>query len=353
VLLMLAALTMAASATGCGPRVFRVHQLTHDMLAPPVENAHTIDLSRLATFSGSSEAIDQGDILEVTITTGYENNYTRNGPQIFPIRVGDDGTANVPLVGKVPLAGLELEEAEHAIAAAAIERGIFNAPHVTVAMRRQRVNRVTVLGAVKTEGVYPLPRRGSWLLAAIVAAGGLNEDASTEVIIRSPAPGGAARDALASHVRDAADAAAPTEVRRVDLIEAVRDARGGFYLEDGAYVEVLRRDFRPVSVLGLVVKPGKYSLPVSQDVYLLDVLAEAGGLGSPVADKIRIIRRLPHRPEPFVIQVGYGEAKKNPAANLRLAEGDIVTVEQTPATVMHDTLRSFIRFGFNSPIPLF
>ena len=54
-------------------------------------------------------------------------------------------------------------------------------------MDAKRVDRVTVVGAVKKPGVYEIPRGSSDLLAAIVTAGGLADDAGTEVEIRSPA----------------------------------------------------------------------------------------------------------------------------------------------------------------------
>ena len=41
------------------------------------------------------------------------------------------------------------------------------------------------------------------------------------------------------------------------------------------------------------------------------------------------------------------------AANIRLAEGDIVTVEQTPVTFVWDTLQKFFRFNVGSSVVLF
>ena len=71
----------------------------------------------------------------------------------------------------------------------------------------------------------------------------------------------------------------------------------------------------------------------------------AGGIKSPVADKVFVIRRVQGQPEPAVIQVSIAEAKRNGDENLRLASGDLVSVEATPATYFVDTVSTFFNIG--------
>ena len=78
----------------------------------------------------------------------------------------------------------------------------------------------------------------------------------------------------------------------------------------------------------------------------------AGGSSVTVADKIFVIRRKANGSETVVIQVSLRQAKRNSAANLRLSPGDVVSVEQTPATVMMEAL-NIVRFGISSSVPLF
>ena len=101
---------------------------------------------------------------------------------------------------------------------------------------------------------------------------------------------------------------------------------------------------------GLVEKPGQFLLPMEQDVYLLDAISMAGGKSSVVADKVFVIRRVPDREEPIVIRASISEAKHNGLENLRLAAGDTITIEQTPATAVVDAIEKFFRFslGFAS-----
>jgi polysaccharide biosynthesis/export protein len=341
---------------GCGGgRLYHATNLPVEFLAPQTDNAQTVDLSRLATFSVSSELIDRGDVLEVTIETGYgvERGNTT------PVRVADDGTAHVPLVGKVPVAGLELEAAEQAISSVAVQRGVFRSPSVTVVMKRQRSNKVTVLGAVESPGVYELPRASSYLLAAIVEAEGLSKDAGTDVEIRRPARTiimAAAEPAPSNFGGPAPQpqtTTRPATSTRINLVEAAEQGNGGLYLEDGDVVMVEKRDPQPIHVIGLVNKAGQFELPTNQDLHLLDVVALAGGTSSQVADKIHVIRRVPGQPEPVVIEVSLGEAKRQGKGNLRMAPGDVVSVEQTPATVVLGALNNFVRFGLSGTIPLF
>jgi polysaccharide export outer membrane protein len=223
---------------------------------------------------------------------------------------------------------------------------------------------VTVIGAVEKPGVYNLPRGSSALLGALVAAGGLTEEAGTEVEIRRPQRAGIhgvpgmlhpaeSRDKLAGFVQPHPQPVS-TEARsvRVDLVSAAREGRGGYYLDDGDVVMVEKRDPKPVHVLGLVKKPGEYELPVNRDLRVLDALALAGGLEVPWANKVAVIRQVPGRPDPIVIELTVTEAKRDGQANLRLAAGDVVSVEQTPVTMLYEAIK-VINFGIGASLPIF
>ncbi len=343
-------------ATGCSMGTYRASSLPPELQAVPTANARTVDLSRFAIPATSSERIDRGDVLEVSISAGLGAEETVT----FPVRVNDRGIANLPIIGSLELAGLELEGAEAAIAAACIHRGLYRSPHVTVTMKRQRINRVMVVGAVKEEGVYELPRGASDLLAAIVAAGGLADDAGTVVEIRDPRRGrrhrtdgeSGTRDAIAmtGHSTEPLETAEESTpgVIRVDLASAT--SRGeSHYVDDGSVVIVERRDPQPLQVLGLVRKPGRYDYPVGHNLHVLDAIALAEGVSSPVADKIFVIRQKPGQPNPAVIQVSLKRAKRQAGENILLMAGDIVSVEQTPATILMDAIR-LINFGIGASL---
>ena len=94
---------------------------------------------------------------------------------------------------------------------------------------------------------------------------------------------------------------------------------------------------------GLVSHPGQFEMPVNQDVHLLDAIAMAGGPSSPVADKVLLIRRSDQRSQPVVVAASLRKAKKHGPENVRLAPGDTISIEQTPATVVVDAFNKLFR----------
>ncbi len=341
---------------GCYKPIVTPKHIPPNLIAPRIINPGTLDLSRLSGFSSSTVLIEPGDVIEVTVIGGVADKQ----PLTVPVRIGDDGVALLPLLGQIPLAGMELEQAELVIRQAAISRGVYRNPHVTVVMENKRISKITVIGAVKKPGSYELPRSSSNLLSAFVAAGGLKDDASMNIEVRSPAqrPIGSVdqtENRMASYSVDAT-ASSPSASRsvRINLISASQAGRG-INLRDGDVVMVHKRDQNPIQVLGLVRKPGEYTLPTDRELRVLDAIALSGGIISPVANKIYVIRRVPDKAEAQVIKVSLRAAKRKYSENIRLASGDVVSVEQTPATVIFEAFNRFINFGIgaSTSIPLF
>ncbi|MEQ8211461.1 MAG: polysaccharide biosynthesis/export family protein [Lacipirellulaceae bacterium] len=329
-----------------------------------------LNLSRMASTGNGGSLIAAGDLLSVTVSTG------RTGERPAPTlaRVDDSGNVDVPLVGPVQVAGLEPPAASQVVSSAAVERGIYRQPHISVEMKTKAVNKITVIGAIKKSGLHELPRDSSDLLAALTAAGGLAEDASTMVDIMQQPPKLAEASSNPSDVqlagyRDGQTAegvepagflrnrqrrgyAGPRSMR-IDLEQLSQQGGVAQPLSDGDVVMVLPKEKRVVHISGLVKKPNQFELPPNQDVYLLDAVAMAGGISSPVANKVLVIRRLPNQTEPVVIQASLARAKTDGAENLRLAPGDMVSVERTPATIVVDTIGKFFRVAVSGSTALF
>jgi polysaccharide export outer membrane protein len=143
---------------------------------------------------------------------------------------------------------------------------------------------------------------------------------------------------LAAH--ETASVGAGTRSVRVDLVSATTEGNGGgYYLPDGSIVTVERRDPEPVQLQGLVQKPDLYDYPVGKELRLLGAISLAGGISNPVADKVYIIRSRPGVEEPILIQASLKKAKHHGEENIRLAPGDVVSVEPTTSTVLIDTIR--------------
>lgn len=355
------------SQGGCQTAAVRARNLPNEFRAVRSAQTKSIDLSRFSTPGTSETIIAPSDLLEISLSSG------RNDEDVAPFaaRVAENGTVQIPVVGTVMVGGLDAYQAGHNIELAAIERGMYRHPMVTVNFKSKAVNHITVLGAVNEPGAHELPRGGSDLVSALAAAGGLTDEAGTEVeIIRQPQPGTFLSDASNTTPIDGQTSdgevqltayqslgkappnktanlpslgwSAPQKMK-IDLSGRTRTSGADFRLKDRDVVRVIPRQQEAIHVDGLVQKPGRFELPIDEDVHLLDAVAMAGGRSSPVADKVYVIRRLEHRPEPLVIQASLYWAKRNGKENLRLMAGDTITVEQTPATAVVDAFSKLFR----------
>ncbi len=333
-----------AVLSGCHRGMYQAGSLPIQYSAQTVQDARKVDLSRLARSSSPSDLIYAGDVIDVTISTGFEE----ESPQSWPLRVSENGDVDVPLVGSVRVAGLLVTDVEQAIRHQSITRRLYRDPHVSVLLKDRRTNHVTVIGAVKDPGTHSLAAYNSDLLSALIAAGGLTEQASTIVEIRNLAD---SPTMFASHDGQR-ETTAQTESVRVDLIAASGGITPEYQIGDGSVVMVREQAPQNIQVIGLVRKPGQFEIPIGQEIRLLDAIALAGGRNLQIADQVHIIRNL-EGVEPIVIEASMREVKQGGAANLLLAAGDVVSVEETPLTFTVGTIQSFVRFGFTSAIPGF
>lgn len=342
--------------SGCQSGHMRASRMPPELLAKPAQKTQKVQLSNVTAGNAQNSQIAAGDLLEVWIATGDEKAPTRP----WMARVSEDGTVMSPIVGKVTVAGMEPAAAGETIAQASIDRQIYRQPHVTVAVKSRATHRVTVIGSVKKPGAYELPRSSCDIVAAIASAGGMTDDAGIEVEVL--------RQSSSSYFADAPPTAQPTvgedgeitqvsfnappvpQIRpngaiaeRINLAQLSSRPGQSRPLGDGDVVMVLPEEKRVIHVSGLVRKPNQFEIPPDQDVRVLDALAMAGGASSTVADKVLVIRQVPNQPEPAVIQVSIGEAKKNGRENLVLSPGDLVSVENTISTATVDTLQKFMR----------
>ena len=98
------------------------------------------------------------------------------------VQVADNGTVSLPLIGEVAAVGRTAKDVEKDVAARLGEKYLQN-PQVTVFIKEYNAQRVTVSGAVKKPGVFPLKGKTS-LLQLISMAEGLDQDrASSNIVI--------------------------------------------------------------------------------------------------------------------------------------------------------------------------
>lgn len=126
-----------------------------------------------STHGTTPYKIGPQDVLDISVFKVPELSKT--------VQVADSGSINLPLVGEVPAAGQTAQDVERELTKQLGAKYLQN-PQVTVFVKEYNSQRVTIEGAVKKPGVYPIRGR-STLLQAIATAEGLTDVAQSEVVI--------------------------------------------------------------------------------------------------------------------------------------------------------------------------
>jgi protein-tyrosine phosphatase len=147
-------------------------------------NSNSAQLSKVAdgfasvtTPGNSAYKIGPQDVLEISVF---------KVPDLSrKVQVADSGSVNLPLVGEIQAAGRTAQEMERDLTARLGAKYLQN-PQVSVYIIEYNSQRVTIEGAVRKPGVYPIRGKTS-LLQSIAIAGGLDDTASTNdlVIVRN------------------------------------------------------------------------------------------------------------------------------------------------------------------------
>ncbi|MCD9032833.1 polysaccharide export protein [Luteimonas sp. Y-2-2-4F] len=122
---------------------------------------------------GTDYRIGAQDLLEISVFGVDELNRTA--------RVNSNGQISLPLVGGIMAGGRTIPELEQELAARYAD-GFLQNPQVSVFVKEFTSQRVTLEGAVKKPGIYPLTGRTS-LLQAIAMAEGLEELADLQGVV--------------------------------------------------------------------------------------------------------------------------------------------------------------------------
>ena len=119
------------------------------------------------------------------------------------VRVNETGYISLPLMpSKVRAGGLTPFQLQDKLAELLQTNGLVSTPQVSVSVKEQHSQPITVIGAVKTPMVIQALRKTT-LLQALSQAGGIADDAGSTVIVTRPVPD-------VSDSADPGDASAPS-----------------------------------------------------------------------------------------------------------------------------------------------
>jgi polysaccharide export outer membrane protein len=255
---------------------------------------------------GYTLVIGVGDLLETTIFGTDYSCGTIGESTVIPgcrVRVSTEGDITLPLIGRVKVAGLTVEQAEDLISERLVEDRFYKDPHVTIVQKEFATQGVSVLGEVQKPGTYPLLGPHT-LLEAISAAGGTTAKAGNDVSLTHRYHHGSPE-----HLQLNDPSANKTPIEPGDVVMV---SKAGI-----------------VYVVGDVHQPSGVVME-SSGLTVLQALAMAQGANSTAAlDQAKLIRTTPQGRQEIAIPVK--KILSNKAVDVRLQPADILFIPTNKA----------------------
>ena len=217
-----------------------------------------------------TQPVGPDDLLAVSVYDSPELTRT--------VRVDAGGNIRLPMLkDPIQVQGMVPSQLESAVAKALIKGKVLVDPVVTVTIVEYQSRPVNVVGAVKNPLVFqatrPIP-----LLDAIARAGGLREDAGSDIVVSQQL------------VRDGKPVRKTETIPVRKLIDHA-DPSLNVMLHGGE--EVLVPEALKIYVVGNVKKPGAYPIKNDEETTILQLLALSEGLTPYSAKVAYVYRRTP------------------------------------------------------------
>ncbi len=226
------------------------------------------------------------------------------------VRVDADGNIRLPMLkDPIQVQGMVPSQLESAIAKSLIKGNVLVDPVVTVTIVEYQSRPVNVVGAVKNPLVFqatrPIP-----LLDAIARAGGLREDAGSDIVVSQQV------------VRDGKPARNTETIPVRKLIDHA-DPSLNVMLHGGE--EVLVPEALKIYVVGNVKKPGAYPIKNDEETTILQLLALSEGL-TPYSAKVAYVYRRTTGGTKTEVPIELAKIMKRKSPDVPLQANDILYI---------------------------
>jgi len=275
-----------------------------ELLARPLETGQVTEYAAAVGPARRSDyRIGRQDLLEIEVFDVEELTQT--------VRVADDGSITMPLLGRLTVAGLTKTELEELVARLLADRYVRD-PQVTVFVKEFESKKVAVSGAVKKPGTYEM-LGAKTLLEMISMAGGLDADLGKEIVIFRPEEDGGTTRRLS-----------------VDLHRLVYEADPTLNLlvDPGDIIYVPTVEKVRIFVGGAVKNPDVYEVPRDEPVTVLKAVTIAGGTTDRAAEKKIQVIRTDEGGARVTLLVDLRKVKRGRAEDPVLRADDIVLVPE-------------------------
>ena len=259
------------------------------------------------------------DILTVTITAGGEKQ------QSVDVTVSGEGKINVPFIGSMKVAGLNIQELEAQITKP-LAKDYFVSPEVNVLIKEYHSLRYYISGAVKSPGFFEMTSDVS-LMELIAKAGGvLPERGNIAYILRASSE----RVVGGEDVEKLLTSKKPIKVDLKALLDK-GDMSHDSLLQSGDVVYIplekaLNLAESKIYVEGEVKKPGVYDF--QPGLTALNACILAGGFDKFAApNRARIVRTSEKGQE--IIDINLKDVKDGKLTDVELMPGDRINIPET------------------------
>ena len=276
------------------------------------------ELAGLSASRATDTPIGSGDLIHIEVFDVPE--LSRD------LRVSERGEITYPLIpGKIPASGLTSYQLEQKVAQLLIENGLVSHPQVSVFVKEQYSQPVSLVGAVQRPMVYQIIRPTT-LLELLAQAGGVTDEAGSVVIVTR----------MGHPIPDKNDAAGPIDttapdtqtitIRLQDLLESGNPVYN-ISVFGGDTVSVPRAGIVYV-VGGGIAQPGGYVLQShGEQVTVLKAVALAHGLtGFAKADQAVIMRNNTDTGQKDMIPVHIKQIQNQKTDDVTMKSNDILYI---------------------------
>jgi polysaccharide biosynthesis/export protein len=288
---------------------------------PQQTNEKIQELAALARPQALETPIGSGDLVHIDVFDVPE--LSRD------VRVSDTGDITYPLIpGKIVTAGLTPYQLEQKLAQLLIENGLVSHPQVSVFVKEQNSQPVTLVGAVTKPMVYQVIRPTT-LLELLAQAGGITDLAGGDVIITRQYPAAdknVVKNDINGVTEDTSFDTQTITIRLQDLLESGNPAYN-ISIYGGDTVSVPRAGI--VYVMGAgVAQPGGYVLQShGEQITVLKAVALAHGLtGFAKGDRAVIMRNNAATGQKDMIPVHINKIENRKADDIAMQSNDILYI---------------------------
>lgn len=288
------------------------------------------DDEQLTTFLLSDQEIERyrvgpGDTLNISVFRVDELTKSYS--------VSANGQILLPLLGLINIQGLRLDQVEDLLEQE-LGKELLNDPQVTAVIESYRPRNVTLVGAVKSPGLYQLSGNAN-LYELLSQAGGISKEAGDYLYIRTTQKN-EQNDTLRPIVLSVlvSDIYDPLSNKAFQVQQRLKQ----LVLNDSDWVAV--EEAGSVFVDGRIKSPGKYG--IAGDLTMLQLLASTGGptfSGSP--RKIRVVRKLPDGSRK-VLRVNAQKIRALKVPDFKFEKGDIVTIGTNYVALVWETIFNYV-----------